>query len=127
MTAVQMAGIDGNPETEPDPAWLPLTTKTAPDPSYPGAHSAISAAAAEVLRLYLGDRITLDVTSESLAGVTRHFTSFSEAAEEAGLSRIYAGQHFRFDHIAGKHLDRQVAISVVSTTLHSRPNSEFDE
>jgi len=127
VTAVQMAGIDGNPETEPDPAWLPLTTKTAPDPSYPGAHSAISAAAAEVLRLYLGDRIMLDVTSESLAGVTRHFTSFSEAAEEAGLSRIYAGQHFRFDHIAGKHLGRQVAISVVSTTLHSRPNSEFDE
>src|SRR6266702_633547 len=50
VTAVQIAGIDGNPETEPDPAWLPPTTKTAPDPSYPGAHSAISAAAAEVLR-----------------------------------------------------------------------------
>ena len=77
--------------------------------------------------LYLGDRITLDVTSESLAGVTRHFTSYSEAAEEAVLSRIYAGQHFRFDHIAGKRLGRQVAISVVSTTLHSRLNSEFDE
>src|ERR1700746_111077 len=44
VTAIQMAGRYGNPSTEPNPAWLPLTTKTAPDPAYPGAHSAISAA-----------------------------------------------------------------------------------
>jgi hypothetical protein len=126
VTAIQMAAIDDNAGTEPDPDWLPLSTKTAPDPSYPGAHSAISFAAAEVLRLYLSDRMTFDVTSESLAGVTRHFTSFSEAADEAGLSRIYAGQHFRFDHIAGKRLGRQVAGSVVFTILQPRLNPEFD-
>jgi hypothetical protein len=126
VTAIQMAAIDDNAGTEPDPDWLPLSTKTAPDPSYPGAHSAISAAAAEVLRIYLGDRMTFDVTSESLAGVTRHFTSFSEAAEEAGLSRIYAGQHFRFDHVAGKRLGRQVADSVLFTILQPRLNPEFD-
>jgi hypothetical protein len=126
VTAIQMAAIDNNPETEPDPGWLPLSTKTAPDPSYPGAHSAISAAAAEVLRLDLGDRMTFDVTSESLAGVTRHFTNFSEAADEAGLSRIYAGQHFRFDHIAGKRLGRQVTDSVLFTILQPRLNPEFD-
>jgi membrane-associated phospholipid phosphatase len=122
-----MAAIDDNAQTEPDPGWLPLSTRTAPDPSYPGAHSAISAAAAEVLRLYLGGRITFDVTSESLAGTKRHFTSFSEAADEAGLSRIYAGQHFRFDHIAGKRLGRQVADSVLFTILHPRLNPELDE
>ena len=53
-------------------------------------------------------------------GVTRHFTSFSAAAEEAGLSRIYAGQHFRSDHIAGKGLGRQVAESVDETILLPR-------
>jgi hypothetical protein len=127
VTAIQMAAIDNNAQTDPDPGWLPLSTKTAPDPSYPGAHSAISAAAAEILRLYLGDRLTFDITSESLAGATRHFTSFSEAANEAGLSRIYAGQHFRFDHIAGKRLGRQVADSVLFTILHPRLNSELDE
>src|SRR5580700_2062989 len=88
VTAIQMAGTDNNPRTAPDAAWLPLSTKTAPDPSYPGAHSAISTAASWVLRNYLGDHISLDVTSESLPGVTRHFNSFSEAAVEAGLSRI---------------------------------------
>jgi hypothetical protein len=126
VTAIQLAAIDNNPLTEPDPAWIPLSTKTAPDPSYPGAHSAISTAASSVLRSYLGDQIRLDVTSESLAGVTRHFTSFSEASEEAGLSRIYAGQHFRFDHIAGQLLGRQVAESVVSSILKRRSESDSD-
>jgi hypothetical protein len=112
VTAVQLAGTDGNPETEPNPTWLPLSTKTAPDPSYPGAHSAISKAGATVLSSYFGDQFTFDVSSESLAGVSRHFTSFSAAAEEAGLSRIYAGQHFRTDHIAGRSLGEQVSESI---------------
>jgi hypothetical protein len=126
VTAIQMASTDNNPETEQDPAWIPLTTKTAPDPSYPGAHSAISAAAAEVLRLSLGDQITFDVTSESMAGTTRHFNSFSEAGEEAGLSRIYAGQHFRFDHLAGKRLGQQVARSVLSYVLQPKQEHGFN-
>ena len=120
VTAVELAGDDGNPNTKPDPNWLPLPTKTAPDPSYPGAHSAISFAGAEVLKFYLGDRFTFDVTSESLPGVKRHFTSFSAAAHEAGVSRIYAGQHFRTDHIAGKGLGANVAESVVDTIMLPR-------
>ena len=56
VTAIQAAGTDGNPDTHPDEDWVPLTTKTASDPSYPGAHSAISFAAAEVLRLSFGCR-----------------------------------------------------------------------
>jgi len=120
VTAVELAGDDGNPNTEPDPNWLPLPTKTASDPSYPGAHSAISFAGAEVLKSDLGDRFTFDVTSESLKGVRRHFTSFSAAAQEAGLSRIYAGQHFRTDHIAGKRLGKDVAESILDTILLPR-------
>ena len=117
VTAVQSADADGNPQTDPNPAWLPFSTKTAPDPSYPGAHSAISKAGATVLGFYFGDQFTFDVSSESLAGVTRHFRSFSAAAEEAGLSRIYAGQHFRTDHIAGKRLGKQVAESIDESIL----------
>jgi membrane-associated phospholipid phosphatase len=117
VTAVQLAGNDGNPLTQPNPTWLPLTTKTAPDPSFPGAHSAISAAGAEVLRFYFDNEFNFDVASESLAGVTRHFTSFSAAAQEAGLSRIYAGQHFRTDHVSGKDLGAHVAQFVVGNIL----------
>jgi hypothetical protein len=104
-------------EASADRAWLPLTTKTAPDPSYPGAHSATSAAGAGVLQFVFGDKFTFDVTSEVLSGVTRHFTSFSGTAEEAGLSRIYAGQHFRFDHNAGLRQGQQVSQSVTQTIL----------
>jgi hypothetical protein len=100
-----------------DSDWLPLTTKTAPDPSYPGAHSATSFAAARALQFYFGDKFTFDVTSEVLAGVKRHFTSFSAAAKEAGISRIYAGQHYRFDHNAGLLLGQKVSESIDETTL----------
>jgi hypothetical protein len=127
VTAIQMADTDGNPGTQSNAEWIPLPTKTAPDPSYPGAHSAISFAAAEVLQLYFHDRTNFDVTSESLPGATRHFNTFADAAEEAGLSRIYAGQHFRFDHLAGQQLGRRVAVFVVFTSLHPRLNPGIND
>ena len=98
-----------------DSTWLPETKNTAADPSYPGAHSAISSAAATVLASFFGtDRFSFQVTSEVFAGVQRSFDSFSAAAAEAGLSRIYAGQHFRFDHTAGQQLGADVAHQVLT-------------
>jgi membrane-associated phospholipid phosphatase len=100
-----------------DPAWTPLTP-TAPDPSYPGAHSTISSSAATVLAAFFGsDRLRFAVRSDALPGVQRTFTSYSAAAEEAGLSRIYAGQHFRTDHLAGQKLGTAVARYVLGALL----------
>src|SRR5258708_15176790 len=42
VTAIELAGDDGNPNTKPDPNWLPLPTKTAPYPSYPRPHITLS-------------------------------------------------------------------------------------
>jgi hypothetical protein len=53
------------------------------------------------------------VTSDSLPGVTRNFDSYSAAAAEAGLSRIYGGVHTRADHDAGVVLGHQVAAAVI--------------
>lgn len=117
VTAIIDAGADGNPNTVPNPAWVPLTTTTAPDPAYPAAHSTIAEAAATVLSAYFGDNFSFNVTSETLPGVKRHFASFSAAAEEASLSRIYAGQHFMSDVVAGKKLGAEVAKAVDDTTL----------
>jgi len=100
-----------------DSDWLPLSTKTAPDPSYPGAHVPPAAPPQQLLVFYFGDKFTFDVTSEVLPGTTWHFTSFSAAKWEAGLSRIDAGQHFRFDHLAGLRLGREVSRSIEETTL----------
>ena len=49
VTAIRAADTDDNPETLVDPTWLPEVGNTTPDPSYPGAHAVISAAAATVL------------------------------------------------------------------------------
>ena len=40
--------------------------------------------------------------------ITREYSSFSQAAEEAGRSRIYAGIHFQFDNRAGLQSGRAV-------------------
>jgi len=120
VTAIRAADPNFNPEMVPDPNWLPLTTTTPPDPSYPGAHSVISAGGAAVLRSIFGDDFSFSVRSEALPGVERSFTSFMAAAEEAGLSRIYAGVHFRFDHNSGKQLGRNIADYVIDNFLVRR-------
>jgi membrane-associated phospholipid phosphatase len=98
-----------------DPTWTPLLN-TAPDPSYPGAHSAISAAGAAVLAEFFGDADRISVTSDSLPGVVRTFDGYSAAASEAGLSRIYGGVHTRLDHVAGAQLGRDVAAFVLAAS-----------
>jgi PAP2 superfamily protein len=128
VTAIRAAHTDDNPDTEADPNWLPEVTKTAPDPSYPGAHAVISAAAAEVLiSFFERDHFEFNVTSEVLPGVERSFTSFSAGAEEATLSRIFAGQHFRFDLTSGHRLGREVADFVVDNFLTPRHRDDEDD
>jgi membrane-associated phospholipid phosphatase len=117
ITAIRLADTDGNPQTTADPNWLPLAGNTPPDPSYPGAHSTMSAAAAEVLASFYGEESSFSVTSPAVPGVTRSFTSFDAAVEEAGLSRIYAGVHTRIDHQAGVGLGDDVAGFVLHNVL----------
>jgi hypothetical protein len=122
VTAVQTADNDGNPDTVGDPGWKPLAV-TAADPSYVGAHAEISASAAAVLREVLGtDRVQFSLTTPSLPGVTRSFQSFSQAADEASASRIYAGQHLRYDEDAGQALGDEVGDFVAHHILASTGN-----
>ena len=124
VTAIRAAATDGDPETEADPNWLPEVGNTAPDPSYPGAHAVISAAGAEVLISFFRTRhFAFTVTSEVTSGM-RSFTSFPAAAEEATLSRVFAGQHFLFDLAAGQRLGSDVADFVVDNFLTSRDRDD---
>jgi PAP2 superfamily len=123
VTAIRLADSDGNPNTVGDPNWLPLAGNTAADPSYPGAHSTISAAGADVLASFFGNGQHFSVTSTALPGVTRSFGSFAAAAQEAGLSRIFSGQHTRLDHVAGLKLGRAVAGFVLHNALLPANNS----
>src|SRR4029077_14009751 len=128
VTAIREAATDGNPATLPNPNWLPEVGNTTPDPSYPGAHAVISEAGAFVLiSFFRRDHFDFKVTSEVLPGVDRSFPSFSAAAEEAILSRIFAGVHFRSDLTSGRRLGREVADFVVDnflTSVHERNDTD---
>jgi membrane-associated phospholipid phosphatase len=112
VTAIRNADVDGNPLTNADKSWSPLSP-TAPDPSYPGAHATISAAAAAVLAEAYGNKTSLQVTSPTLPGVTRTFGTFGQAAAEASVSRILNGNHTRIDEAVGEHLGGSVARQVL--------------
>lgn len=127
VTAVREAAIDANSETTPDPNWLPEVGNTTPDPSYPGAHAVISAAGAFVLDSFFGKHhFDFNVTSEVLPGVERSFDSFEAANEEATLSRIFAGVHFRPDLTTGQTLGRQIADFVLDNFLSRVAKADDD-
>ena len=78
-----------------DPKWEPILI-TPPFPEFPSGHSTESGAAAEALTAVFGDNFAFDDATHKRDGIKpRHFASFREAAEEAGISRLYGGIHFR--------------------------------
>ncbi|CCG98997.1 phosphoesterase PA-phosphatase related protein [Fibrella aestuarina BUZ 2] len=78
-----------------DPKWAPFL-QTPPFPEYPSGHSTISAAAATVLTQLMGDSIAFtDSTEYKYGHGVRAFKSFNDAANEASVSRLYGGIHYR--------------------------------
>jgi hypothetical protein len=78
-----------------DPAWRPFL-QTPPFPEYTSGHSVVSASASTVLTYLLGDNFSFTDTSEIYFGLPeREFNSFFQASDEAAISRLYGGIHFR--------------------------------
>ncbi|HEX4954969.1 MAG TPA: vanadium-dependent haloperoxidase [Thermoanaerobaculia bacterium] len=109
VTAIRAADTDGNPETHSDPSWSSLIT-TPPFPAYTSGHSTFSGSSARLLSLFFGtDTIAFSASADRLPGVVRNFSSLSQAAEEAGQSRIYGGIHWQYDNTAGLESGRRLA------------------
>lgn len=78
-----------------DEDWVPLL-QTPPFPEYTSGHSVISAASAVTLTKLFGDNFAfLDSTEVEFGLTARSFNSFVEASEEAAVSRLYGGIHYR--------------------------------
>ena len=108
-------------EAEKDDRWTPLLT-TPSFPAYVSGHSTFSAAAAAALAHSFGtDKIKFSTTSDGLPDVTRKFTSLSDAAHEAAMSRIYGGIHWQFDNVEGLKVGRTLGEFVFRNTLQPRP------
>jgi hypothetical protein len=99
-----------------DPRWESFL-QTPPFPEFPSGHSVISAAAAEVLTHLYGDNHAFTDTSELEYGMgQRRFTSFREAAKQAGLSRLYGGIHYRSSCVKGTEQGKRVGQEVLRKT-----------
>ena len=102
-----------------DEDWVPLL-QTPPFPEYTSGHSVISRAAALTLTELLGNDFSFEDTSEMEYGLpARFFDSFLQASEEAALSRLYGGIHYRMAIDNG--LDQGDAVgNYINNTLKTR-------
>ncbi len=100
VTAVQLAGTDGNPATEADPQWQPLLV-TPPHPDYLSGHTTVTGAVVRTLTGILGTP-HLDLTFSSEAtGTTRHYDRAARLNGDMIDARVWGGIHFRTADIDG--------------------------
>jgi hypothetical protein len=146
-TANRAADTDGNPDTAADPGWVPLgspadngsgTNFTPPFPAYASGHATFGGALFRMMADFYGtDDISFTIGSDEFNGitrdqdgvvrpvVTRSFSSFSQAAEENGQSRIYLGIHWSFDKVQGITCGDHIADYVFANLL--KPVSHGDK
>jgi membrane-associated phospholipid phosphatase len=92
---------DGRRRVGPvDPQPSPGTPR---HPAYPSGHSTYSAAASELLSWFFPD----------------YREEFNRLADNAGMARLWAGIHWRSDHVQGQRLGRTVACLVVRQLVGS--------
>ena len=105
-----------------DPAWRPLL-QTPPFPEYTSGHSVASAASSVILTYLLGDHFSFTDTSEVYFGLPeRPFNSFYDAANEAAISRLYGGIHFRDACEQGVTQGRRVGHYVLNSMFGIQSN-----
>jgi hypothetical protein len=98
-----------------DPEWVPML-QTPPFPEYTSGHSVASSAASVVLTTLYGDNFAYDDDTEVEFGLpVRSFTSFYQAADEASISRMYGGIHYRPAIENGIRQGKAIGELVVST------------
>lgn len=104
-----------------DSEWRPLL-QTPPFPEYSSGHSVVSSSASVVLTYLLGENFRFNDTSEVYFGLPeREFNSFYEAANEAAMSRLYGGIHFRDACEEGVVQGRKIGQMVLSRLSGPQP------
>lgn len=102
-----------------DPDWLPAL-QTPPFPEHTSGHSVISTAAAVILTDLLGENFDfVDVVEVKFGLPERSFNSFMEASQEAAISRLYGGIHYRPAIEDGVTQGKQVGNFIVGQLLRN--------
>jgi hypothetical protein len=121
-TAIREADRDANPATASDPAWTSLIP-TPPYPSYPGNYACLASGITRILEREFGRNdipFTITWAEAGGPGWTRSYNGLREVADEAAMSRIYGGIHFRFDTTASMGVCIPLADYVYGNTLRRR-------
>lgn len=131
IDAIRETLDDGNAATVADPNWIPLNDFTPPFPAYVSGHATFGAAHAAIMAGFFGtDDITFTIGSDEFgvnpglgydANLTRTFTSFSEAAWENAMSRVWLGVHYYFDALDGNTLGYEVGNYAYANFLRPVP------
>jgi hypothetical protein len=118
VTAIREGDQDDNDGTAGDSTW-DSHQNTPPVSEYPSTQSTFSGAAAAVLAsAFGGDQVSFSFRSgKPFEGITRSFTSFSQAARESADSRVYAGIHFRSACEDGLALGQKIGQRVAKVYL----------
>ncbi|HNV28202.1 MAG TPA: vanadium-dependent haloperoxidase [Cyclobacteriaceae bacterium] len=97
-----------------DENWVPLL-QTPPFPEYTSGHSVISNSASTVLTDLLGENFAFTDSTEIEFGLTaRSFSSFQQASDEAAISRVYGGIHYKPACEVGKKQGVAVGMYILS-------------
>ena len=124
VTAIRYSGDDGNPATTPDPTWLSYQNTPA-YPDYTCGLTTNAGTATEVLRRFFGtDDIGYTFTA---AGITRTFTSLSQASADAVDARVFGGMHFRTGCVHGVRQGEQVGRFVFQHELRPANGARKDK
>ncbi len=107
-----------------DENWTPVL-QTPPFPEYTSGHSVVSGAASTILTDIFGDNFSFDDDTELQYGLpVRSFVSFNQAADEAAVSRLYGGIHYRAAIDLGLDQGRALGSFVVHKLKMNISNSE---
>ncbi|THD69757.1 phosphatase PAP2 family protein [Robertkochia marina] len=108
-----------------DENWKPIL-QTPPFPEYTSGHSVVSGAAATVLTSIFGDDFAFDDDTELPYGLpVRSFSSFNSAADEAAISRMYGGIHYRAAIEVGVKQGRSLGHFVVDQLVMKNKQEEL--
>ena len=91
VTSIPLADTDGNPDTAPDPDWLPLIN-TPSHPEYPAGHPSLNGAAATVLLSHFDDDQIFTLTT--IGQPSRTYTSIAQARSDGNNARVWGGMHY---------------------------------
>ncbi|MHA6281292.1 vanadium-dependent haloperoxidase [Salinimicrobium sp. CAU 1759] len=110
-----------------DKDWKPIL-QTPPFPEYSSGHSVVSTSAAKVLTSIFGEDFSFEDNTEIPYGLpARKFPSFNAAAEEAAMSRLYGGIHYRAAIEEGAVQGANVGDYINSTLNFLRKTDEAEE